>query len=132
MFYVNKKNSASAAWNDPNNDRFNVYEAFPNQANARLTFPADFEFGVATAAYQIEGAWDADGKGPSIWDTYTHQHPELIADGSNGDIAANSYKFFEEDIDVIKQMGVSLGVVSSFFLFIKILLTLVVSPFLCR
>lgn len=47
------------------------------------------------------------GKGPSIWDTYTHEHPEIIADRSNGDIAANSYYKYKEDIRAIKEMGVN-------------------------
>ena len=47
------------------------------------------------------------GKGPSIWDTYTHEHPEKIADRSNGDIAANSYYKYKEDIRAIKEMGVN-------------------------
>jgi len=47
------------------------------------------------------------GKGPSIWDTYTHEHPERIADRSNGDIAANSYYKYKDDIRAIKEMGVN-------------------------
>lgn len=70
-------------------------------------FPDDFLFGAATAAYQIEGAWNVSGKGPSIWDEFTHDHPELIADGQNGDVGPDSYHFFEEDIKAIKSLGVS-------------------------
>jgi beta-glucosidase len=47
------------------------------------------------------------GKGPSIWDTFTHEHPEKIADRSNGDIAANSYYKYKDDIRAIKEMGVN-------------------------
>jgi len=46
------------------------------------------------------------GKGPSIWDTFTHEHPERIADGSNGDIAADSYHKYKDDVKAIKDMGV--------------------------
>lgn len=70
-------------------------------------FPDDFLFGAATAAYQIEGGWNASGKGPSIWDQFTHDHPEMIADGQNADDGPDSYHFFEEDLKAIKSLGVS-------------------------
>lgn len=70
-------------------------------------FPKDFKFGVSTAAYQIEGAWNTDNKGPSIWDTFTHEFPERITDRSNGDIAADSYHRFEQDLAALKELGVS-------------------------
>ncbi|XP_069695513.1 myrosinase 1-like [Periplaneta americana] len=68
-------------------------------------FPEDFIFGAATASYQIEGAWNYGGKGPNIWDTTTHKHPEFIKDGSNGDVAANSYFKYKEDVQLLKQIG---------------------------
>lgn len=70
-------------------------------------FPDDFLIGAATSALQVESAWNIDGKGPSIWDTFTHQHPEKIADGSNTGDVANSYYLYEEDIKAVKNMGVS-------------------------
>lgn len=94
--------------NELDHDISNVLKTFSNHAaNEKNKFPDDFEFGASTAAYQIEGAWDTDGKGPSIWDTFTHQHPELIKDASTGDVAADSYQFYEEDIKAIKRLGVS-------------------------
>lgn len=63
-------------------------------------------FGASTAAYQIEGAWNIDGKGPCIWDEFTHSHPEKIKDHSNGDVGMNSYEFFEDDIKAVKSLGV--------------------------
>ncbi|XP_046382662.1 myrosinase 1 isoform X2 [Ischnura elegans] len=69
-------------------------------------FPNEFFFGTATAAYQIEGAWNEDGKGENIWDRFTHQTPENIVDGTNGDIAADSYHKYPEDIKALKELGV--------------------------
>jgi beta-glucosidase len=69
----------------------------------------DFTWGVATAAYQIEGSPDADGKGPSIWDTFTHKRDwrgrTPIADGTTGDVATDSYRRYAQDIDLIRQLG---------------------------
>nr|AAL40863.1 male-specific beta-glycosidase [Rhyparobia maderae] len=70
-----------------------------------LTFPDGFLFGAATAAYQIEGAWNVDGKGPSIWDEFTHTHPEIITDHSTGDDACKSYYKYKEDVQAAKTMG---------------------------
>lgn len=70
-------------------------------------FPDGFLFGTSTAAYQIEGAWNTSGKGPSIWDRFTHEHPEMIEDGSNADVGPDSYNFYEEDIKAVKSLGVS-------------------------
>ncbi|CAH1647057.1 unnamed protein product [Spodoptera littoralis] len=69
-------------------------------------FPDDFAFGVSTAAYQIEGAWNEGGKGESIWDKYLHEHPKYTKDGSNADIATDSYHKYIEDIEMIKKLGV--------------------------
>ncbi|XP_055850355.1 myrosinase 1-like [Episyrphus balteatus] len=75
-------------------------------AKGNLKFPKKFSFGVATSAYQIEGGWNADGKGISTWDEFTHNYPEKIKDGSNGDSAAESYRLFELDLQALKQLGV--------------------------
>lgn len=70
-------------------------------------FPDDFLFGTATAAYQVEGAWNKDGKGPSIWDTFVHNFPMLIKDHTNADVGPDSYHLYEQDIKAIKDLGVS-------------------------
>src|SRR5438270_13939905 len=67
-------------------------------------FPQGFLWGTATAAYQIEGAADEDGKGKSIWDTYAHT-PGKIADGSTGDVANDHYHRYREDVQLIKDLG---------------------------
>ena len=69
-------------------------------------FPADFVWGVATSAFQIEGASRADGKGESIWDRFCRQ-PGVIADGSNGDVACDHYHRLESDLDLIASLGVN-------------------------
>ncbi len=69
-------------------------------------FPRDFTWGVATSAFQIEGAATEDGKGESIWDRFCRQ-PGAIADGSNGDIACDHYHRLESDLDLIASLGVN-------------------------
>ena len=67
-------------------------------------FPEGFKWGVATSAYQIEGAWDEDGKGPSIWDTYAHT-PGNIKNDENGDVANDHYHRYQEDVALMKDIG---------------------------
>nr|CAD7440758.1 unnamed protein product [Timema bartmani] len=71
-----------------------------------LSFPDEFLFGAASAAYQVEGAWDQDGKGENIWDRLVHTHPEMIADGQSGDVATDAYHKYTEDIKALLELGV--------------------------
>jgi len=68
------------------------------------TFPKDFFWGVATAAYQIEGAWKEDGKGESIWDRFSHT-VGLVKGGETGDVACDSYHRYKDDIDLARKMN---------------------------
>ena len=68
-------------------------------------FGKDFIWGTATASYQIEGAWKADGKGESIWDRFTHSKPGKIKTRENGDVAVDFYNRYESDLDLMQQMG---------------------------
>jgi beta-glucosidase len=71
-----------------------------------LPFPAGFTWGAATAAYQIEGAVTEDGRGPSVWDTFSHT-PGKVRGGDTGDVACDSYHRYPEDADLIKSLGLS-------------------------
>jgi len=68
-----------------------------------LHFPGNFVWGAATAAYQVEGAWNEDGKGPSIWDTFCHQ-PGNIARDETGDVAIDHYHRWEGDIGIMADL----------------------------
>lgn len=72
----------------------------------RQIVPDSIIFGVATSAYQIEGAHNEDGKRPSMWDTFSHVQGN-VWDGSNGDIACDHYHRYKEDVKLMKELGVS-------------------------
>jgi beta-glucosidase len=71
---------------------------------AARQFPPGFLWGVATSAYQIEGAASEDGKGPSIWDTYAHT-PGKIKNGDTGDVANDHYHRYKDDVALMKDLG---------------------------
>ncbi len=71
-----------------------------------LTFPKGFLLGTASASYQIEGAVAEDGRGPSIWDTFSHTLSK-IEDGTNGDMTCDHYHRWREDVELMKKLGVN-------------------------
>jgi beta-glucosidase len=85
--------------------RTDVPEA-PTEHPAQLAarFPSGFVWGAATAAYQVEGSVDADGRGRSIWDTFSAQ-PGRIHKGQTGDVACDHYRRWRDDLDLMAQLG---------------------------
>ncbi|XP_047334978.1 beta-glucosidase 12-like [Impatiens glandulifera] len=71
----------------------------------RTSFPHGFIFGAASSSYQYEGGANEGGRKPSLWDTYTHKHPERIDDRSNGDVAIDSYHKYKIDIQYLKDLN---------------------------
>ncbi|XP_035460752.2 lactase-phlorizin hydrolase isoform X2 [Scophthalmus maximus] len=88
-----------------------VWRKFSNQTNFQRklyhygTFAQGFSWGVSSSAYQIEGGWNADGKGPSIWDTFTHITGN-IPGNPNGDVACDSYHRLDEDLYMLRALRV--------------------------
>ncbi|WP_030669733.1 GH1 family beta-glucosidase [Streptomyces cellulosae] len=74
------------------------------QSAADLSFPPGFIWGAATAAYQVEGAAAEDGRTPSIWDTFSHT-PGKVRNGDTGDIAADHYHRYRDDVALMKELG---------------------------
>jgi beta-glucosidase len=73
-------------------------------ASGRVHFPEGFHWGAATAAYQIEGASDVDGRGESVWDRFCHT-PGRVKNGDTGDYACDSYHRFDEDVAILRDLG---------------------------
>jgi beta-glucosidase len=69
-----------------------------------ITFPKGFVWGTATSAYQVEGAYKEDGKGTSVWDTYTNQFK--LAGGETGNVAIDQYHRYKQDVALLKDMGI--------------------------
>ena len=86
-----------------------VFGKIPFQQNidfSQLDFGPDFKWGVATSAFQIEGAHELDGKSASIWDTFSHKKGK-IKTGENGDVACDFYHSYEQDLDLLKSLNMT-------------------------
>lgn len=83
-----------------------VYAGNPDYRDSGLVFPAGFVFGSATASYQVEGAANEDGRGPSIWDTFSHT-PGRVWNGDTGDVADDHYHRLDEDLDLMQRLGLN-------------------------
>lgn len=70
-----------------------------------MAFPADFLWGTATASYQVEGAWDEDGRGLSIWDVFCRK-PGAVYEGHTGDVACDHYHRYREDVALMREIGI--------------------------
>ena len=79
--------------------------AIPDSVIKEAHFPDGFLWGVATASYQNEGAWNEDGKGESIWDRFAHT-PGKVRGGVTGDIVCDQYHRYQQDIALAKQLNV--------------------------
>jgi beta-glucosidase len=80
--------------------------ATPVEPVGSLLFPANFAWGTATASYQIEGAATEDGRGPSIWDTFSHT-PGKVEGGDTGDVADDHYHRYVEDVELMSELGIT-------------------------
>src|SRR3990172_4144700 len=74
-------------------------------SSSAISFPADFLWGVATSAYQVEGSPLADGAGASIWHRFAHA-PGNIAAGDHGDVACDHYRRFTDDVRLMRDLGI--------------------------
>ncbi|MGH3156960.1 MAG: family 1 glycosylhydrolase, partial [Streptosporangiaceae bacterium] len=74
------------------------------EAGGALSFPQGFRWGASTAAYQVEGAAKIDGRGQSIWDTFSHG-PGNVRGGDTGDIACDVYHRYRDDIELMASLG---------------------------
>ncbi|KAJ8681553.1 hypothetical protein QAD02_017345 [Eretmocerus hayati] len=75
-------------------------------SSTQMRLPKDLLIGVATSAYQIEGAWNISDKSESNWDRFVHEHPKKIADSSTGDVACDSYHKYTDDMELLDDLQV--------------------------
>jgi beta-glucosidase len=82
------------------------YECTCRDVEVRESSPTNIAIGTATSAYQVEGAWDENGRGESVWDRFAHT-PGKIANGDTGDVACDHYHRWRDDIGLMSQLGVN-------------------------
>jgi len=105
------KIAGSAALVSTTTPQLNPFAKQPALAEASMQttqsreFPKGFLWGSATASYQVEGAVNEDGRGPSIWDTFSHT-PGKVVDNATGDVADDHYHRYKEDVQLMKALGV--------------------------
>jgi len=85
-------------------DQSLVYDTSMEAVMMKVDLPGNFIYGAATAAYQVEGAWNEDGRGESIWDSFAHKKG-TIRDGSTGDVACDHYHRYSEDVAIMKTLN---------------------------
>ena len=93
--------AAAAAYAGVSLPRF----AFGEPQPGHIEYPKGFLWGCATASYQVEGGAKDDGRGPSVWDTFSHT-PGKTHNGDTGDVADDSYHLYKEDVQLLKNLGV--------------------------
>lgn len=81
------------------------YRQSLRQPQRTLHLPDGFLMGTATSSYQIEGGWNASGKGPSVWDDMLHRQPWRVEDKRNGDVACDSLRLYRRDVEMVKELG---------------------------
>jgi beta-glucosidase len=86
-------------------DSIKAFNFLSGENFTKADFGKDFNWGVAAAAYQIEGAWNADGKGPSVWDHFTQNKKHKIKTRENGNIACDFYNRYQNDIALINELN---------------------------
>jgi beta-glucosidase len=97
--------AAAAAASGLSLPRLGFGQSQPQPSTTKLTYPEGFKWGCSTAAYQVEGGAKTDGRGPSLWDVFSHTQGKTH-NGDTGDVACDSYHLYKEDVQLLKNLGV--------------------------
>lgn len=101
-----QETTVSTRESQSNSQSVSKAQAQTSAASDDFVFPNDFVWGTGTSSYQVEGAWNADGKGESIWDRFSHM-PGKVKNGDTGDVACDHYNRFAEDILLAKRLNLN-------------------------